>query len=63
MIDWFFGGWGEEEARVERVEARKVILVPNFELLRHAEIFMTKHSILMIVEKIIFIINLENLET
>lgn len=48
---------------MERVEARKVILVPNSELLRHAEIFITKHSILMIVERIIFIINLENLET
>lgn len=48
---------------MERVEARKLILVPNFELRRHAEMFMTKHSILMIVERIIFIINLENLET
>lgn len=48
---------------MERAEARKLILVLNFKLLRHAGMSVTKQSMLIIVERIIFIINLENLET
>ena len=46
---------------VERV--RKLILILNSKLLRHVGMYMPKQSILMIVERVIFIINLENLET
>lgn len=45
------------------MEARKLILFLNFKLLRHVGMPMPKEFILMIMERIIFIINLEKLET
>ena len=48
---------------MERLEARKLIMALNFKLLHPAGMPKTKQSVLMIVERIIFIINLKNLET